>query len=64
MRRFFNLLRQLIRQCFPNSELKAIGSFLFLRFICPAIIAPNGFNVWDGKRKYLFFLKTNLLSQK
>jgi len=45
MRKFFNLLRQLVRQCFPKSELRAIGSFMFLRLICPAIVAPFGFQL-------------------
>jgi len=45
MRKFFNVLRQLVKQCFPESELRAIGAFFFLRFVCPAIVAPQGFKV-------------------
>mmetsp|Transcript_20990 Transcript_20990/g.29449 ORF Transcript_20990/g.29449 Transcript_20990/m.29449 type:complete len:525 (-) Transcript_20990:103-1677(-) len=45
IRKFFNLLRQLVGQCFPSKELKCVGSILFLRFLCPAVIAPAAFGV-------------------
>lgn len=48
MRKFFHLLRQLVQQRFPNSQLKAVGALFFLRFCCPAIIAPDQFGVIDA----------------
>jgi len=47
MRRFFHMLRQLVKQCFPESELTSIGGFFFLRFLCPAIVSPEAFGVVD-----------------
>ncbi len=32
-------------QRFPESRLKCVGALLFLRFLCPAIIAPDGFGL-------------------
>jgi hypothetical protein len=33
---------------FPGHEQFAVGGFLFLRFICPAIVAPEGFGIVTG----------------
>jgi len=49
MRKLFNLIRQLVAQCFPEAELKAIGAFLFLRLICPAIITPNQYGLIEDE---------------
>jgi len=49
MRKFFNLLRQLVSQIFPESSLKSVGSFFFLRYMCPAIVAPNAFDLITGE---------------
>lgn len=38
-------VRKLVESVYPNSGLKAIGAFLFLRFMCPALIAPEGFDL-------------------
>ena len=38
-------LRDTVGAKFPGSEHTAIAGFMFLRFLCPAIIAPDGFNV-------------------
>lgn len=38
-------LRRLVTQAFPNSGLMAVGGIIFLRFICPAIFAPEGFGL-------------------
>lgn len=48
MRKFFNLLRQLVKQCFPNSQLRAIGNLLWLRFLVPIIISPHIFGLIKG----------------
>jgi len=28
---------------FPNMNYKSVGAFFFLRFVCPAIVAPDGY---------------------
>lgn len=38
-------LRRLVSQAFPKSGLMAVGGIIFLRFICPAIFAPEGFGL-------------------
>jgi hypothetical protein len=37
-----------VKQYFPDSALKLVGGFLFLRFFCPAILAPHNFGLVDG----------------
>jgi hypothetical protein len=32
---------------FPESRLKSVGAFFFLRFVCPAIFSPEGFAIID-----------------
>ena len=46
-------LRKMVAQVFPDSQLKAIGGFIFLRFMCPSLIAPEGFGLLKGKKKIL-----------
>jgi hypothetical protein len=41
VRRVFTLLRECVRLKFPESASVALTGFLFLRFICPAIVAPQ-----------------------
>ncbi|KAJ5073737.1 ras gtpase-activating protein [Anaeramoeba ignava] len=38
-------LRNVIMQRFPDNVTSAIGGFIFLRFICPAIVSPSNFGV-------------------
>eukprot|EP00020_Sapocribrum_chincoteaguense_P004048 CAMPEP_0170754270 /NCGR_PEP_ID=MMETSP0437-20130122/12919_1 /TAXON_ID=0 /ORGANISM="Sexangularia sp." /LENGTH=882 /DNA_ID=CAMNT_0011093409 /DNA_START=153 /DNA_END=2799 /DNA_ORIENTATION=- len=33
---------------FPESRLKSVGAFFFLRFVCPAIFSPEGFAIIDN----------------
>lgn len=35
------MLRQLVKQAYPEMETKILGSFFFLRLICPVIINPS-----------------------
>jgi len=34
-----------VQQKYPNSTLKAVGAFFFLRFFCPALIDPQNFGI-------------------
>jgi len=38
-------LKIMVEQKFPDSAYKAVGGFWFLRFACPAIFSPDGFNL-------------------
>jgi len=38
-------VRKLVAGVFPNSQLKAVGAFVFLRFLCPSLIAPESFGL-------------------
>ena len=41
LRRVCSLIVSLVREKFPGTELLAVGGFIFLRFICPAIASPK-----------------------
>eukprot|EP01114_Cavostelium_apophysatum_P012400 TRINITY_DN2764_c0_g1_i1.p1 TRINITY_DN2764_c0_g1~~TRINITY_DN2764_c0_g1_i1.p1 ORF type:complete len:1055 (+),score=300.76 TRINITY_DN2764_c0_g1_i1:165-3329(+) len=45
IRHFLNNLKKMVEKCFPKSKLLAVGSFMFLRFICPSIFSPEGFKI-------------------
>ena len=49
-----NLLKTIVVEKFPTSKRKVIGGFYFLRFICPAVVSPEGFGVIDSS-----FIATN-----
>jgi neurofibromin 1 len=42
------MLKDSTHERFPGCEHAAIGSFIFLRFICPAIVSPEGFGIVTG----------------
>lgn len=52
-------LRKLVAAVFPENELLCVGAFLFLRFLAPALIAPEGFALMKGSSlslsKYIYF---------
>ena len=48
LRNVCNLLRDIVAEKFPSSKRKVIGGFYFLRFICPAVVSPEGFGVIDS----------------
>jgi neurofibromin 1 len=35
----------MVAAAFPQSQLRAVGAFLFLRFLCPSLVAPEGFGL-------------------
>lgn len=39
LRVFFATMRESVAKKYPNSQLKAVGSFYFLRFVCPFVSA-------------------------
>lgn len=41
-------IKALAGQKFPVARLKSVGAILFLRFFCPAVIAPDGFGYVPG----------------
>lgn len=55
-------LQQTVKKRFPSAARKAVGGFYFLRFICPAIVSPEGFGVIDkleprGRRALILMSK-------
>lgn len=45
IREIANTLQTAVLKCFPNSKYSAIGGFFFLRFVCPAVLAPEMFDM-------------------
>jgi len=45
IRNIAQYLQDAIVNKFPESKYSVIGGFYFLRFLCPAIISPDGFNI-------------------
>eukprot|EP01119_Soliformovum_irregulare_P006687 TRINITY_DN1897_c0_g1_i5.p1 TRINITY_DN1897_c0_g1~~TRINITY_DN1897_c0_g1_i5.p1 ORF type:complete len:461 (+),score=104.02 TRINITY_DN1897_c0_g1_i5:649-2031(+) len=41
----FSNIKEMIAVVFPESQLKFVGAFLFLRFICPCIVSPHEFGL-------------------
>ena len=48
VRIFFERLKRRVERKFPSARLKAIGAFMFLRFMQPSIFSPEGFGVLDS----------------
>ena len=47
-REICHFLKQVVSDKFPGAAETAIAGFIFLRFLCPAIVAPDGFGVISG----------------
>lgn len=45
IREIANTLQTAVLKRFPNSKYSAIGGFFFLRFVCPAVLAPELFDM-------------------
>lgn len=43
-----NALQSATRERFPESKFIVIAGFLFLRYICPAVVAPDGYKLVQG----------------
>lgn len=44
-------LRDAVLKRFPDAARQAVGGFLFLRFICPALLSPEHHGLADGSLK-------------
>lgn len=42
LRRMFLQTRKLVAKKFPEHHLRVVGGFYFLRFLCPALVCPEG----------------------
>ncbi|MDP2439718.1 MAG: hypothetical protein Q8P67_28545, partial [archaeon] len=49
LRKVLAHLSAVIRLKFPDAEVAVLGSFFFLRFICPTIISPLESGIWTDK---------------
>lgn len=45
VRSFLEALQTITKSKFPDSVLTVLANFMFLRFFCPAILAPEGFKL-------------------
>ena len=41
-------LYQLVELAFPGNGIPAVGGFIFLRLVCPCIVAPEKYNILSG----------------
>lgn len=59
LRYICHCLQRAVMAKWPNDQLirtQAVGSFIFLRLICPAILYPRQFNLINGKFSYFLFI--------
>jgi len=66
IRKICQEIKETVEQKFPESVYLALGNFLFLRFICSAIITPSNFSIdihyFSGpKMARLFLLVTKII---
>jgi len=45
-------LYQLVELAFPGNGIPAVGGFIFLRLVCPCIVAPEKYNILSGTSQY------------
>ena len=38
----------MVKERFPEMEYEIVGGFFFLRFLCPAIVAPESYGILIG----------------
>jgi hypothetical protein len=48
-REICNYLKTEVSKRFPGAEHSAIGGFIYLRFLCPAIVAPDGYGLVQAR---------------
>jgi hypothetical protein len=51
LREIFKFISTEVAKKYPGREIIAVGSFLFLRFLSPAITSPEGFGLIKGKKE-------------
>lgn len=47
-----NFMYKVVGERYRGSERIAVGGFMFLRFLCPAIVAPEAFGLVGGTLCY------------
>lgn len=43
-------LQEEVGSKFPSSKTQAVAGFLFLRFLCPAMLNPKGYGIMEGTK--------------
>ncbi len=65
LRRVFQVAQQETVERFPNMKLTVVGGFFFLRFVCPSLVAPEGYGlseqVPDTKARRSLILVSKIL---
>lgn len=49
IRQALSNIKEMVAVAFPESQLKFVGAFIFLRFFCPAIVSPQEFGLVTRK---------------
>jgi neurofibromin 1 len=44
------LFKIMVQERFTDFWYTAVGGFVFLRFVCPALVSPKGFDIYDGNK--------------
>jgi hypothetical protein len=51
MKALFHIASEEVIKKFPSAKMSTIGGFFFLRFLCPALVVPDGYGIIEGRRK-------------
>lgn len=49
LKKDLSTIYSVVEDTFKQTGLQVLGSLLFLRFICPAIVSPARFNLSEGR---------------
>lgn len=45
LRKMFSQTKKIVAKKFPEHNLRVVGGFYFLRFLCPALVCPEGMKI-------------------